>query len=121
MRHLTLDRLGLRDYRCFDIIDVAFQSKLTVLVAANGAGKTSILDAIAVAFGPYVGAFDEATGKNFEPDDIRQIQVRATTTHEMEYAPLGIELQATGHIPGSLDSVLYPDSRDVCGMGPGST
>ena len=112
MRHLNLERLKLRDYRCFDAIELTFHRQLTVLVAANGAGKTSILDAIAVAFGPYVGAFDEATGTHFAPDDIRQVQVRKTTTHEMEYAPLGVELVAEGYIPGSLLSELS-DGKDT--------
>ena len=55
MPSLNILKLTLRDYRCFEVIDIDFHEKLTVLVASNGAGKTSILDAIAVAFGPYVG------------------------------------------------------------------
>lgn len=106
MPHLNLQSLKLRDYRCFEAIDIEFHPQLTVLVASNGAGKTSILDAIAVAFGPYIGAFDEAVGKHFEPSDIRQIQVRKTATHEMEYAPKGVRLEAEGFIPeGFLDLI----------------
>ena len=100
--HLNLQSLKLRDYRCFEAIDIDFHPRLTVLVASNGAGKTSILDAIAVAFGPYIGAFDEAAGKHFEPSDIRQFQVRKTATHEMEYASKGVRLEAKGFIPERL-------------------
>jgi predicted ATP-binding protein involved in virulence len=71
-------------------------------VATNGAGKTSILDAIAVAFGPYIGAFDEAVGKHFEPSDIRQYRVRETATNEMEYASQGVRMEVTGFIPGGI-------------------
>lgn len=99
---LQLSHLQLRDFRCFEALDIDFHPRLTVLVAANGAGKTSILDAIAVAYGPYVGAFDEAVGKHLEPSDIRQFRARQTLTHEMEYAPKGARLEATGQIPGSL-------------------
>lgn len=102
MPHLNLQSLKLRDYRCFEAVDIDFHPQLTVLVAANGAGKTSILDAIAVAFGPYIGAFDEAVGKHFEPSDIRQFQVRRTATNEMEYAAQGVRMEATGFIPGSI-------------------
>lgn len=112
MPHLNLRSLKLRDYRCFEAIDIDFHPQLTVLVASNGAGKTSILDAVAVAFGPYIGAFDEAVGKHFETSDIRQFQVRETATHEMEYAPRGVRLEATGVIPGgTMDSL----SRDFGG------
>lgn len=102
MRSLNIESLKLRDYRCFDAIDITFHPKLTVLIASNGAGKTSILDAIAVAFGPYVGAFDEGTGAHFGPNDIRLARVRETASSEMEYAPQGVWLEATGYIPGSL-------------------
>lgn len=106
---LRLSRLRLRDFRCFETIDIDFHPQLTVLVAANGTGKTSILDAIAIAFGPYVGAFDEAVGKHFEPSDIRQFRARQTATNEMEYAPQGARLEATGFIPGSLLDHLSED------------
>ncbi|HCF3691196.1 TPA: AAA family ATPase [Pseudomonas aeruginosa] len=100
----------MRDYRCFEAIDIDFHPQLTVLVASNGAGKTSILDAIAVAFGPYIGAFDEAVGKHFEPSDIRQFQVRKTAAHEMEYAPKGVRLEAKGFIPDGLMDSLSDDN-----------
>jgi len=102
MPNLNIQQLRLWDYRCFDLIDIDFHKQLTVLVASNGAGKTSILDAIAVAFGPYIGAFNESVGKHFEPSDIRLTRVRKTATNEMEYAPTGVHLEATGFIPGSL-------------------
>lgn len=109
MPNLNIQKLSLRDYRCFEAIDIDFHPQLTVLVASNGAGKTAILDAIAVAFGPYIGAFDESVGKGFESSDIRLTRVRETTTNEMEYAPSGIRLEATGFIPGSMHGPLLEE------------
>lgn len=99
MHPLSIQKLKLHDYRCFEAIEIDFDLKLTVLVAENGAGKTSILDGIAVALGPYVGAFSESVGKHFEASDIRHFKVRETRTNEMEYAPRGARLQASGFIP----------------------
>ena len=110
MPHLKFVEIRLRDYRCFHELDIDFHPRLTVLVATNGAGKTSILDAIAVALGPFIGAFDEAVGKHFEPCDIRQFRARETVTHEMEYAHQGVRLEAIGHIPGSIEDALGGDS-----------
>ncbi len=62
-----------------------------------------------MAFGPYVGAFDEAVGKHFEPSDIRQFRARETVTHEMEYAAKGVRLEASGFIPGSLIDQISDD------------
>ena len=109
MPNLNLQTLKLRDYRCFEALDIDFHPRLTVLVAANGTGKTSVLDAIAVAFGPYVGAFDEAMGKHFEASDIRLFRARETFSREMEYAPQGVRLEASGSIP---DSSNYSASED---------
>lgn len=113
MHYLNIQKLRLRDYRCFEAIDIEFHRNLTVLVAANGGGKTSILDAIAVAFGPFVGAFSEAVGKHFEPSDIRLIKARETSTHEMEYAAQGVYMEVTGFIPGSLVDQLGFDLSSI--------
>jgi predicted ATP-binding protein involved in virulence len=102
--YLRLHRLHLQDYRCFTSLDVSFHEQLTVLVATNGAGKTSVLDAIAVAMGPFLGAFDEGVGKHFSPTDIRLHKVRDTAAIEMEYAPQGVQLEAEGSLP-----VAQPD------------
>lgn len=110
MKELNILKLRLRDYRCFEEIDIDFHERLTVLIAANGAGKTSILDAVAVAFGPYLGSFDEGVGKHFLPSDIRLSRVRDTASSEMEYAPKGVRLEATGYIPGSISDVVDLES-----------
>lgn len=110
MSDLKIRRLKLRNYRCFPEIEVDFHEQLTVLVAQNGAGKTSILDALAVALGPYVGAFDESKGRHFEHDDIRMSRVRDTAGNEMEYARGGVALIVDGYIPGSLGDALGYDA-----------
>ena len=51
---MRIDSLTLHNYRCFDEVRVEFNERLTVLVAPNGGGKTAILDAIAVAFSPFI-------------------------------------------------------------------
>lgn len=102
MSDLQLNSLALKNFRCFEQLSIDFHPQLTVLVAENGAGKTSVLDAIAVAFGPFVGAFDDGIGPGFLPTDIRVRQVRDTTGNEMEYAPEGVALAAKGRIPGDF-------------------
>lgn len=113
MLGLNLTQLKLINYRCFSKIEIDFHKQLTVLVAPNGFGKTAILDAIAIAFGPYVGAFDEAVGKHFHANDIRLTRVRETASNEMEYAAGGVRLEATGKIPGGfLDQIGFPNIPD---------
>ena len=68
---MRLDQITLKNYRCFEQLTVDLHPQLTVLVAANGAGKTSILDAIRVLFDTYLGAFPTGVGKGIRVSDVR--------------------------------------------------
>lgn len=94
MPALRIDRLALRNFRCFPEISIDFHEKVTVIVANNGQGKTAILDALAIALGPFVGAFDDGKDRAFERDDIRLHWTGAG--NRMELADGGVTLEATG-------------------------
>ncbi len=91
---LRVDHLALRNFRCFPDIAIDFHAHLTVIVANNGQGKTAVLDAVAIALGPFVGAFDDGKDRAFERDDIRLL--RTGTGNRMELADGGVTLAATG-------------------------
>jgi predicted ATP-binding protein involved in virulence len=95
---MRIDHIHLKNYRCFDSLPVALHPQMTVLVAPNGQGKTSILDAIKVALWPYVAGFDLGSTTNdvtsIQIDDVRREQVR---THEMDWR-LPAKIEATGQL-----------------------
>ena len=68
---MILSDLRLRNFRCFEDLLLRFNGRLTVLVANNGNGKTSILDAIAIAFGPFLTRLPKVKGKDFGANDLR--------------------------------------------------
>ena len=68
---MKLKKLEISNFRCFDSLSIDLDEQLTVLVAENGVGKTAILDAIAVALGPFIGGFDTGVSKSFKPEDAR--------------------------------------------------
>ncbi len=68
---MRLKKITLKNYRCFETLTIDFEEQLTVLVAENGVGKTAILDAIAVALGPFIGGFDTGVRKDFKYRDAR--------------------------------------------------
>lgn len=66
---MNIEYIELNNYRCFSNTKISFDKKLTVLVGKNGAGKTALLDAVAV----FLKAFMEkrASTVNFATFDIK--------------------------------------------------
>lgn len=63
----------LTNFRCFERLQVTLHPHLTVLVAENGVGKTSVLDALMVAAGPLMKHFELGAMTHLERSDIRLI------------------------------------------------
>ncbi|MFZ4664669.1 MAG: AAA family ATPase [Caldilineaceae bacterium] len=53
---MKLDRVDITYFRCFENIAVSLQPDINVFVGVNGAGKTALLDAIAIALYDIVAA-----------------------------------------------------------------
>ncbi|WP_119395055.1 AAA family ATPase [Salinibius halmophilus] len=68
---MKIESLTLTNFRRFEHLTVDFHDQLTVIVAKNGQGKTTLLDAISIALGPFVGAFDLGKNKGMERTDPR--------------------------------------------------
>lgn len=72
---MHLKNLILRNFRCFEKLDLDLHPRLTVLVAENGAGKTAILDAIAIGVSPTLRYLSSAnqrlSGPGIEDTDFR--------------------------------------------------
>ena len=76
---MNLTKLTLSNFRCFKELTIEFDPRLTVLIATNGLGKTTVLDAIRIALWPYVRAFDVVSGtmpnSGIGIDDVRLHQL----------------------------------------------
>lgn len=68
---MRLHQITLKNYRCFEQLTIDLHPELTVLIAPNGGGKTSILDSIRVLFDNYLGAFPTGVGKGIRISDVR--------------------------------------------------
>lgn len=78
---MRLDKLRVQNYRCFGEFEIDFDPHLTILIASNGGGKTTILDAARVALWPFVKGFDlgNQTSKSatIQIEDVRLAQLSA--------------------------------------------
>ncbi|NHN77205.1 AAA family ATPase [Azotobacter chroococcum] len=72
---MRLNKVTLNNFRCFEHLELDLHPRLTVLVGKNGAGKTAILDAIAVGLSPVLRYLSSAnqrlSGVGIKDLDIR--------------------------------------------------
>ena len=82
---MIIEKLELNNFRRFEHLAADFHPNLTVIVARNGQGKTSVLDGITVALGTFVGAFDLGKAQHIEKNDARLLRVDNQPEGEAQY------------------------------------
>lgn len=55
---MKIKEIKIRNFRCYENVEIKLNPEYTVLIGINGAGKTTILDAISIALGGYISTFD---------------------------------------------------------------
>lgn len=68
---MKIKTLKLKNFRAFKYFKCDFGTGINVLVGLNGFGKTSILDAIAIGYGQFVGGFETSKDRGILNSDIR--------------------------------------------------
>ena len=68
---MKLKKVRITNYRCFKEADIDFDEHTTLIVGKNGAGKTAILDAVAVAVSTFLLGIDGGVSRNISRDDAR--------------------------------------------------
>jgi len=109
---MRLDKLKLSNFRCFKSLEIDFHRELTVLVAPNGNGKTTILDAARVALWPFVNGFDlgRRTGKGASIQ-IADVRMEQQTNGNME-PQLPSSIEASGAWADQLPGRTWVRTRE---------
>lgn len=68
---MKLKKIRVTNYRCFKDADIDFDDHITLIVGKNGAGKTAILDAVAVAVSTFLLGIDGGVSRSISKDDAR--------------------------------------------------
>ena len=72
---LRIDRLSLRNFRCFAECSLELHPRLTVLAADNAGGKTALLDALRLALNVFDTTMSRSKqGRGFEDTDVRLVR-----------------------------------------------
>lgn len=71
---MKLKKIVMKNFRCYDDVEIEFEDKLTVIVGENGKGKSAIFDGIAISLAPYIEAFNQV-GRKVKKSDVRRIPI----------------------------------------------
>ncbi|MCY4472424.1 MAG: AAA family ATPase [Kistimonas sp.] len=68
---MKIDKLRLSHFRCFEDFEITFHQQLTVLVARNGAGKSTVLDGVQTALNLFLTRVPKVKGSNPRDTDFQ--------------------------------------------------
>ena len=72
---MQINRLKLRNFRGFSELDQGLNRRFTLIVGNNGVGKSSMLDALSVAFGSFLLGIPMATARHIHQSEVREIEL----------------------------------------------
>ena len=94
---MYLQKIWLKNYKAFEDLEIELTSGVNLLVGDNGAGKTSVLDGVAVALGGLFVGVQGVSAKNIVKDDvhieINSLGDASTTITYCEPVALGCTLK----------------------------
>ena len=68
---MRIDSISIKNYRCYEQLDISLHERLTLFVGKNGVGKTTILDAIAVVASTFLGGIEGAGSRMIDAEDAK--------------------------------------------------
>lgn len=85
---MNLKKLHLYKFRCFEDLEIIFHDKVTVIIGENGVGKTTILEAAAIAIGTLLYSFKR----------VNNYSIKKTDAHN-EYFNMGNDIDVQPQYP----------------------
>lgn len=82
---MKICNLKLENFRRFSSFSIEFDNRLTVISARNGHGKTTVLEGVVSALGPFVGSFDSSSSKHILKSDARYYRVGSGFENEQAF------------------------------------
>lgn len=67
---MKVKNIKLKNFRCFEELEIDLNERCNVIVGVNGAGKSTILDALAISIGTYFAKIPTAYSLPIQKEDI---------------------------------------------------
>ena len=99
---MFLKSMALHNFRCFSDLEINFNNRLTVIVGNNGAGKSTVLEAAAIAAGTLTSAMDGITNYGIKKKDAHY-----------KYFDLGSSVDVQPQFPVKITAIGDIDGREV--------
>jgi predicted ATP-binding protein involved in virulence len=111
-KFMKLKEITIENYRCFEKLNITFHPEVTILIAPNSAGKTTIIDAARIAMWPLVKAFDlgSQTGKS-ATIQIEDVRLTRRDQNNME-AVVPSMVSATGYWAENTELRTWEQTRE---------
>lgn len=111
---MRLEKITLKNFRCYQHLEIDLHPNITVLAANNGQGKTTILDAVRIALWPYVSQFDLAKTPYVDPaNTITVDDIRILKAFDQRSRVFGALDEMARRFPSSItvDGIYQDDAR----------
>jgi len=108
---MNISFLEIENFRCYKKIGIEFDARLNVLIGLNGAGKTAILDSIAISLIPMISRFLKKNGNRifFKDTDVRNGEFFSKIYSGIDYhfwsINKTINVKKQNNVLGELDSL----------------
>ncbi|WP_405379312.1 AAA family ATPase [Phascolarctobacterium sp.] len=103
--NMQINKLKVKNFRCYEDMEIDFDPRLTVIVGENGKGKTAIFDAIAMGLEPYLQSLG-VEGRRIGVKDVRRVpEYKEDGVHiERMVNQYPLEITLTGETSGKTVS-----------------
>lgn len=99
---MQIDRLILRNFKGFAHFDQRLNERFTLIVGRNGVGKSSILDALSVAFGSFLLGIPVTSPRHIYRNEAREFEREYGGTQDFVRA-FPVHIEAMGRIADPMD------------------
>jgi predicted ATP-binding protein involved in virulence len=86
---MHFESVSIQNFRGIEELALSFAPGVNLLIGENGAGKTSILEALSVALGAYLAGVPQIVASGFQQEDFRcrVEQVSSASSHAEYFSP----------------------------------